>query len=106
MTKKKKKENLAPLKIPKSILAEAAEIRGGNRAADYGDAVECFKLIAEIATLLIGVKITPEECCIVQMALKLARERYKHKRDNLVDLCGYADILYLIRESEDEETKQ
>lgn len=103
---KKKQENPTPVKTPKSILAEAAEIRAGVRAVDYGDAVENFKLIAEIATLLVGVKITPEECCIVLMATKLARERCKHKRDNLVDLCGYADILYLIRESEDEETKQ
>lgn len=91
-----------PLKIPKSILAEAAEIRAGSRNADYGDAVENFKLISEIATVLTGVKITPEECCIVHIATKFSRERHKHKRDNLVDLCGYADILHLIRESKTE----
>lgn len=89
-----------PLNISKSILEEAAEIRAGVRAADYGDAVENFKRISEIATAISDVEVPPDICCIVQMATKLARERHKHKRDNLVDLCGYADILHLIRESE------
>ena len=35
----------------------------------------------------------PKDCAVVMMAVKLVRESYKHKRDNLVDLCGYANIL-------------
>ena len=27
------------------------------------------------------------------MAVKLAREKFNHKRDNLVDLAGYAELL-------------
>lgn len=83
----------------KSILAEAAEIRAGSRAADYGDAVENFKIISEIVYAITGVEVPPDVCCAVHIATKLARERHKHKRDNLVDLCGYADILHLIRET-------
>lgn len=86
-----------------SVLTEAAEIRAGVRAADYGDAVENFKVISDIASLLTGIRITAEECCIVHIATKLARERHKHKRDNLVDLCGYADILHIIKESKTDE---
>jgi len=83
----------------KSILAEAAEIRAGSRNSDYGDAVANFKTIAEIASAISGQHLTPEACCYVHLATKLARERFKHKRDNLTDLCGYADILHLIREA-------
>lgn len=83
----------------KSILAEAADIRSGSRMADYGDAVENFKNISRIVSAISGVEVPPDVCCIVHIATKLSRERHNHKRDNLVDLCGYTEILYLIRES-------
>lgn len=79
-----------------SILKEAARIRGGERNADYGDAVESFEKIARLANEMTGLSLTPAQCCKVMMAVKLVRESYSHKRDNLVDLCGYTDILNLI----------
>lgn len=81
---------------PESILTEAAQIRGGERNADYGDAVESFGKIARVANEMTGLTLTAADCCKVMMAVKIVRESYNHKRDNLVDLCGYADILYLI----------
>jgi hypothetical protein len=33
------------------------------------------------------------------MAVKLTRESFQHKRDNLVDLCGYAHLLQVLEES-------
>ncbi len=80
----------------KSILEEAAQIRSGERNADYGDAIESFEIIARVANAITGLELTPAQCCKVMLAVKLTRERYNHKRDNLVDLCGYADILELI----------
>jgi len=82
----------------KSILQEAIEIRGGERKTDYGDAVENFDRIAEIFQVMSGRSISAADCALVQMAVKISRERHAHKRDNLVDLCGYADIYHLIRE--------
>ena len=82
-----------------SILIEAARIRGGERNADYGDAVENFRRITEIANAITGLELTPAQCCKVMIAVKLARELHNHKRDNLVDMCGYADILELIETS-------
>ena len=84
---------------PEGILTEAARIRGGERNADYGDAVENFRRITEIANAITGLELTPAQCCKVMLAVKLARELHNHKRDNLVDLCGYADILNLIEDS-------
>lgn len=83
-----------------SILSEAERIVNGDRQADYSDPVENFKHIAEIASAIMGKDITAEECCIVMIAVKLARENYKHKRDNLVDLAGYVEILNRIKENE------
>lgn len=86
--------------INKSILAEAEDIVNGSRQSDYGDANESFSRIATIASVMTGKDLSPEDCCAVMMAVKLVRESFNHKRDNLVDLCGYANILNEIRESE------
>lgn len=84
----------------KSILQEAEEIRQGSRNSDYGDAVDNFKRIAQMASLITGTELTPKQCVAVHIATKLSREAYRHKRDNLVDLCGYADIMQEVCESE------
>lgn len=86
--------------INKSILSEAEDIVNGSRHSDYGDANESFSRIATIASVMTGKELSPEDCCAVMMAVKLVRESFNHKRDNLVDLCGYANILNEIRESE------
>lgn len=84
-----------------SIIDEAKEIRAGSRQSDYGDCVANMQRISTIATLINnGKEITPKECAIVQIAVKLSREAFKHKRDNLVDLIGYADILNEVIEDE------
>ncbi len=83
-----------------SILSEAERIVNGDRQADYSDPVENFKHIASIASAISKEELSPTTCAIVMIAVKLAREDYKHKRDNLVDLAGYVDILNRIKESE------
>ena len=88
----------------KSILEEAIEILNGSRQCDYGDPVESFKRIAQLANLMSNSNdFTPVKCCIVMIASKLTRESHKHKRDNLVDLCGYGAIMNRIIESETKE---
>lgn len=91
-------------KETKSILEEAIEILNGSRQCDYGDPVESFKRIAQLANLMSNSNdFTPVKCCIVLIATKLTRESHKHKRDNLVDLCGYGAIMNRIIESETKE---
>lgn len=83
----------------KSILSEAEEIVNGIRHSDYGDPVESFERIANTASMIAGRDLSPNECCAVLMAVKLVRESFAHKRDNLIDLCGYAYIMNEIKES-------
>ena len=82
----------------KSILSEAEEIVNGSRHSDYGNARESFGRIATIASVMTGKELSPEDCCAVLMAVKLVRESFAHKRDNLVDLCGYAELLNRLKE--------
>jgi hypothetical protein len=81
-----------------SILEEAGEILEGDRETDYGDPVANFTRIARIASSILNEDISPEQCVVVMMAVKLSREQYKHKRDNLVDLVAYTEILNRIKE--------
>lgn len=82
----------------KSILSDAEEIVNGSRHSDYGDPVESFKRIAKTASMIAGKDLSPNECCAVLMAVKLVRESFAHKRDNLVDLCGYAELMNRLKE--------
>ena len=91
-------------KETKSILEEAIEIVNGSRRTDYGDPVESFKRIAQMANLMSNSNdFTPVKCCIVLMATKLTRESNAHKRDNIVDLAGYGYILQLLEEDKENE---
>ena len=81
-----------------SILEEAQEILEGERDSDYGDPVANFNRISRIASSILDYTISPEDCVVVMMAVKLSREQYKHKRDNLVDLVAYTEILNRVRE--------
>ena len=94
--------SLTEAEKPESILAEAERIVNGERAADYGDSTANLLRIASIAELLIDdsewevlckQELTGTVIAKVMIAVKLARERNKHRRDNLVDLAGYAELL-------------
>ena len=89
----------ADIPARESILQEADRIVNGDRQADYSDPVENFRHIAAIASAIRKKELTAEDCAVVLMAVKLARENFKHKRDNLVDLAGYTEILHRIREA-------
>lgn len=89
----------ADIPARESILQEADRIVNGDRQVDYSDPVENFKHIAAIASAIRKKELVPEDCAVVLMAVKLARETYKHKRDNLVDLAGYTEILHRIKEA-------
>ena len=83
----------------KSILSEAEEIVNGSRQSDYGDAANNFHRIANIVNSMYPqLNINAQQCCAVLMAVKLIREGFRHKRDNLVDLCGYAELMNRLKE--------
>lgn len=93
-------EHVEPLIKDESILSEADRIVNGERQADYSDPVANFRHISAIASAISKKGFSPTDCAIVMIAVKLARENYKHKWDNLVDLAGYVEILHRIKENE------
>ena len=81
-----------------SILEEAAEITHGDRQATYGHPKVNFSSTAEIWTTLLrgtgtltpGQELTAHDVGVLMIGLKLVRQAYRPKRDNLVDIAGYA----------------
>ena len=89
-----------------NILEEAKEITSGDRQEDYGMPEDSFRGIADYWTVYLDSheicrRISPTDVAKMMILLKLAREDYKHKRDNLVDIAGYAHTLSRIEGDED-----
>ena len=79
-----------------SILDEAKRITEGTRRAEYGAPADDFARAAQMWTGILahklreGQHITTMDIPLCMVAIKLARQSHCHKRDNLVDIAGYA----------------
>jgi len=79
-----------------SILDSARKITDGNRRDDYGHPADDFERAALMWTgilrrkLIADQRVTAEDIPLCMIAVKLARQAHRHKRDNLVDIAGYA----------------
>ena len=73
-----------------TILDEAKKAVYGDRAADYGPVTDNFTMIGKLwAPILKLESITPEQVGLCMVLLKVARQTYQAKRDNLIDGAGY-----------------
>lgn len=75
-----------------TILQEAARLTSGERRHDYGAPFQEAERIAEMVRGATGLPIQPEHVHPIMICLKLYREMYHPKRDNRVDLAGYAQV--------------
>jgi len=79
-----------------SVLDEAKRITGGVRHDDYGHPCDDFARTARMWTGILagklrhGAEVTAMDVPLCMIAVKLARQAHRHKRDNLVDIAGYA----------------
>lgn len=92
----------------KSILDEAKEIIYGDREKTYGRPEKNLQLIAEYWTAhlnarfgeegLPAVALTPDDVCLMMVALKVARLANDPKhRDSQADGCGYFALMERIQ---------
>lgn len=79
-----------------SVAAEADRIVSGERRETYGHPFDNYTAIADAAKALKIDTNTPRGAALFMIVTKLAREAHSAKRDNLVDICGYAKVVELI----------
>lgn len=84
--------------MSETILQEAERIVGGDRRKDYGDVRESFLRIADMWSGYLGHQITVSDVAHMMILMKVSRNAKKFKRDNLVDICGYARCAEMLLE--------
>lgn len=76
-----------------SILQEAERLINGEKRTDYGPVQESFQRIADGWSMILnGYNVTPKQIALCMIWLKISRELEKDKRDNWVDMAGYAGL--------------
>ena len=74
-----------------SILEDCAKV-AKERQKQYGSAGDSIQLTCDILDLNFGIKLTVSDFAKVLVALKLAREKFQHKDDNIIDAINYLAI--------------
>jgi hypothetical protein len=72
-----------------TILDQAKAIINGERQDQYGNPEDSFGLIAELWSGYLGRDIFTHQVPVMLSLMKIARQKHQHKKDNLIDACGY-----------------
>ncbi|NBQ69807.1 MAG: hypothetical protein EBU46_13690 [Nitrosomonadaceae bacterium] len=87
-----------------SICEEADKIVTNERQSAYGTPKQNFQITADMLNAagfsFRGEKLKPEDVGLMMIMVKVARQSFKHKRDSLVDICGYAKCIDMILSDE------
>jgi hypothetical protein len=82
-----------------SVLEEAHRLVHGDRGADYGTPYEDFSRTALIWSAILGITVLAEQVALCMVGVKISREVNQPKRDNRVDMAGYAETLDMVAQT-------
>ena len=85
----------------KNILEEANDIvykRSEEKQRQYGDFADGMRSTAIMASEMCGIELSASDVCKVLIALKLSRQAFSHKKDNILDSLAYMAMLYELEE--------
>ena len=81
-----------------TVLEEAQNLITGDRNYTYDHPLDNFNRIKKGWEVIFGVEITEEQVGLAMAWVKIARESYMHKRDNLTDGAGYLGTIEMVIE--------
>lgn len=87
----------------RTICEIADYLTSEDRIKDYGHPANNFADIAAMWSVILRTKITPTQVGLCNVATKICRHLNKEKRDNLIDMAGYAKTLDIIAQYEKEK---
>lgn len=90
----------------KSILMEAQGLVHGDRQRDYGHPADDFARTAALASIVLGKSLTASDVAAFLVCVKLSRQVNRPKRDNLVDLAGYAETWQMVLDQQGADPKE
>ena len=70
------------------VLLEAHKLINGDRQDEYGEPCESFRRIAAMWSAYLGRELDGHDVACMMALLKLGRESFRHKADNLIDAAG------------------
>lgn len=82
----------------KTVLEEAQSLIGGDRQASYGHPSVDFARTAGMWSAYLGSPVATSDVPQMMILLKVSREKNRHKRDNIVDIAGYAGTTMMLYE--------
>lgn len=92
--------------LNKSILQEAEELIHGDRNYTYDHPLDNFNRIKKGWEVIFNCEITEEQVGMAMTWVKIAREAYMHKRDNLTDGAGYLGTIEMVIEERERRANQ
>lgn len=94
------RENFVPYTAEAQLLVDAARTINGERQDQYGDAEDSFAIIARYwqnhlnaANRTEDIEVRARDVALMMVLFKAAREVIAPKRDNRLDMGGYAGLL-------------
>jgi len=83
------------LDVFRSVAQEAFHlVNRGSRQKDYGDPLAPAIIAGRMIGAILHIPdVSPTRVPLIVMALKIVRETFQAKRDNRVDIAGYAEVL-------------
>jgi len=84
--------------VDEDVLEEALRLTSGDRQNQYGPPDQDFQRTAKMWSALKGVDFTASEVAMFMICIKLSRQTHQKKRDNIVDLAGYARCMSLCKD--------
>ena len=92
-----------------TILDEASRLTSGDRQRDYDHPLPNHTRIATMWNAYLACRkeprgdVSPEDVAAMMIMLKIARDVYTPKRDNMTDVCGYARCIERMRAAQGQE---
>ena len=73
-----------------NILKEADKLTSGKRNKEYGHPKQFYRDVAKVWSVILDIEIPEEKIWVMMVLYKVIRTKQGYKKDNLIDIAGYA----------------